>query len=323
MLSKFTVMIGLTGVFMLAELVVGIYGDCLSLQVDAFHMVNDLLALTLGYVSERVSKRPKSNVATYGWLRAQTVGGLVNSLLLVGLMLGMVSHSIERVINPALISKPWLVLWVGSAGLVVNLIGLAAFVPCLSKLFSRDREDDGEHGSHGSHGSHGDHIVGVIMHLVADAAGSVAVVASTLVVIYTESDFRLYLDPAISLLMSVVLIAITVPIAWKMSKPLLQLAPQNVDLEIIKKELLNIDGVNGIHELHMWTLANNAHVATVHLEINITGKDSTIVEQAKRICCSHGAHSTTIQVEFSGFPNILIQDVKEDESCHKCVCPPI
>jgi zinc transporter 1 len=136
-------MITLTSTFFLVEIVVGYITNSMALVADSFHMLSDVASLLVGYLALRYSKHGKqAGRYTFGWVRAEVLGALVNAVFLVALCFSIFVEALKRIIMIEEIDNPVLVLTVGGIGLFVNLIGLFLFH---------------QHGhSHGGHGhSHG------------------------------------------------------------------------------------------------------------------------------------------------------------------------
>jgi zinc transporter 1 len=134
-------MLSLTFLYFLVELVVGNITNSVALVADAFHMLSDVISLVIAIVAVRISKR-RSDINTYGWVRAEVVGANINTVFLLALCLTIVFDAIKRFLTPEVIKDVNLLLIVGSIGLGINIIGLFLF--------------QGFHGhSHGGGSSHG------------------------------------------------------------------------------------------------------------------------------------------------------------------------
>ena len=119
-------MMFLTTSYMIVELVVGNLTNSMALVADSFHMLSDIAALVIAFLSVRMA--PKSwSKNTFGWARAEVLGALVNAVFLVALCFSITVESMKRFYEPELIHNPQMILWVGTMGLIVNLIGLCLF----------------------------------------------------------------------------------------------------------------------------------------------------------------------------------------------------
>lgn len=135
-------MLFMTSSFFLVEIVVGYATNSMALVADSFHMLSDVMSLLIGFFALRYSKRSqRTERNTFGWQRAEVLGALVNAVFLIALCFSILVESLKRMVEPEVINNPILVLVVGIAGLLINVVGLV--------LFHR-------HGGHGhSHGGGG------------------------------------------------------------------------------------------------------------------------------------------------------------------------
>ncbi|CAB1415904.1 unnamed protein product [Pleuronectes platessa] len=114
---------------------------------DSFHMLSDVIALVVALVAVRFAEKTHAtNKNTFGWIRAEVMGALVNAVFLTALCFTIVLEVIERLTEPHEITRPEVVAWVGAAGLLVNLLGLCLF---------REHAGGGHGHSHGGGGGHG------------------------------------------------------------------------------------------------------------------------------------------------------------------------
>lgn len=312
---KFFASICLTFLYLVAELVVGYGVGSLTLQADAWHMMSDLASLLLGYAAHRGSKAAQSPAASYGGARYEVVGALVNSVALLALSLQIALDALSEVVKGAQegpqpeLNKGGmqLVLYVGAGGLAVNIIGMLLF----HDAYGGHAHGGGGSGGHGhahgggraapavaSHGhSHGSmNAQGVLLHLVGDALGSVAVIVSAAVMGYTELPYRHLADPLASLIIAALL---AVP-AWRLVRSsaaiLLQRVPLGVDLVSMRAALLALRGVVAVHDLHVWSLRPGILVGSVHIA-HLHGTAPGLNDAVKRVFHATGVHATTVQLE--------------------------
>ncbi|KAF6040952.1 hypothetical protein EB796_000738 [Bugula neritina] len=120
-------MLVLTTSFLMVEIIAGRVSNSLALIADAFHMLSDTMALVIGLLAVKYSKKGKSKTNTYGWARAEVVGALINAVFLVALCFTIFVEAIERLAMREPLENADLLLYVGGAGLLINLIGLCLF----------------------------------------------------------------------------------------------------------------------------------------------------------------------------------------------------
>lgn len=160
---------------------------------------------------------------------------------------------------------------------------------------------------------------GVFLHVMADALGSVIVMISAIVVLYTDWSIRLYIDPILSVLMVCLILRSTWPLLTESAMILLQTVPTHIQVDSLRKRLTQeIQGVLAVHEFHVWQLAGDRIIASAHIRCHNLQDYMRIAEKVKEFFHNEGIHSTTIQPEFIDFENEVF-----DESYDDCVldCP--
>ncbi|KAJ5630207.1 uncharacterized protein N7484_010307 [Penicillium longicatenatum] len=159
-------------------------------------------------------------------------------------------------------------------------------------------------GQKGGH-SHDLNMRGVFLHVMGDALGNIGVIASALVIWLTDYDWRFYVDPGISLLITVIILASAIPLCKAASRILLQAAPAGLSIDHIKEDIEGLPGVIGSHHLHVWQLSDTKVVASIHIQVDteIKGEGSErymrLARQVRRCLHAYGIHSSTIQPEFA------------------------
>ena len=121
-------MLFMTSSFFLVEIIVGYATNSMALVADSFHMLSDVLSLLIGFFALRYSKRSqRTERNTFGWQRAEVLGALVNAVFLIALCFSILVESLKRLVETEEIHNPILVLIVGVAGLLINVVGLILF----------------------------------------------------------------------------------------------------------------------------------------------------------------------------------------------------
>ncbi|KAJ1990210.1 Zinc resistance conferring protein [Dimargaris cristalligena] len=156
---------------------------------------------------------------------------------------------------------------------------------------------------HGKAESHGGRLNmrGVFLHVLGDALANLAVIATALIIWLSDSPYRFYFDPAISIVINTVIVYFTLPLVKSASYILLQSVPHTVSIHRVRSEVQNIPGVLSIHELHIWQLSDTQIIASAHVFVpKSLGEDGFmgVAADIKAIMHKHGIHSTTIQPEF-------------------------
>ncbi len=268
--------LGLNAGFLVIEAGIGLYTGSLALLSDAAHMVSDVGALALALGAARLARRAADSRRTWGYVRAETLGAFVNGLALLVVCAMIVKEAAERLIGgaPAIAGGP--VLAAGVIGLAINL-GSAWW------LWRVDRESL--------------NIRGALVHMLADALGSIGAIASALLVmrgIYAA-------DPLLSLLIGGLVLWGTWGLLRDSGRVLLQYAPPGMRADDVRAALLALDGVEGVHDLHLWTLDGRDAVLSAHLLAAAGVPPAALRLRAQAILGEHfGLVHTTLQVEPAG-----------------------
>jgi len=272
---KLLVVLLLTTAFMVVEAVGGWLSGSLALIADAGHMLTDAGALGLSLVTATLARRPATPNKTFGYLRLEILAALVNGAVLLGVAAWVVVEAVQRLRSPVPVEAD-LFLVIASIGLVVNLLGLWIL-----------------HGAH--HGSL--NVRGAYLHIVGDALGSVGAIAAALVIRYTG---WLPADPIISILLSVLILFG----AWRLVREsvdvLLEAVPAHVDLGAVRAGMLAVEGVQAVHDLHVWTVTSGMVAMSGHVVVpDLASHPATLTELQDRLKEQGIAHAT-IQLEVAG-----------------------
>ena len=145
---------------------------------------------------------------------------------------------------------------------------------------------------------------GVFLHVMGDALGNIGVIASALIIWLTHFSWRFYADPAISLVITVIILASAVPLCKAASRILLQAVPAGISIDDIKDDIEDLDGILSCHHLHVWQLSDVKMIASLHVQVefDFKGEGSArymqLARAIRRCLHGHGIHSSTIQPEF-------------------------
>ncbi|XP_041063217.1 zinc transporter 10-like [Carcharodon carcharias] len=304
-------MLVITAGFFVVELVSGHMGNSIALVSDSFNMLSDLISLVIGLTAANVSKIQRHHRNTYGFVRAEVVGALANAVFLAALTFTIFAEAIIRLIRPQRIDGVELVLIVGALGLAVNIIGLILFQDCCFKKkisnsptgylatgIGEQREDKAPTTASALN------IRGVLLHVMGDALGSVVVVVAATIFYLLPLDeneicnWECYVDPSLTIIMVIIILSSAFPLIKETAIILLQMVPKGIKLHDLDEKLCSIDGVHGIHELHIWELAGGKNIASLHVKYLDPSSYKTAALQIREIFHNAGIHSVTIQAEF-------------------------
>jgi cobalt-zinc-cadmium efflux system protein len=230
----------ITFVYMIAEAVGGWYTNSLALIADAGHMLTDVAALGLTLGAIWFASRPATAKKTFGWYRLEILAAFVNGLVLVLISIWVVYEAIGRWQSPPQVLGLQMTV-VAAGGLVANLIS--------AKLLHSDHKHDlNMHGAW--------------LHIMGDLLGSAAAVIAGVLII---AKGWLWADPVTSVAISVIIVVGAIRLVLDSVNILLEGTPAHIDLNSITSSLMSLKGVEGVHDLHVWTISSGRDALSVHI----------------------------------------------------------
>lgn len=269
----FAVGIALNLGFVALESVFGVLSHSMALLADAGHNLSDVLALALAWGASVLGRREPSQRFTYGLGSSTILAALLNAMLLMLVVGGIALEAIQRLLNPVPVAT-MTVIWVALCGIAVN--GATAL------FFLRDREHDLN-------------VRGAYLHMAADALVSLGVVLAGVGMLYSGWT---WLDPAMSLVIAMVIVGGT----WGLLRDSVNLAlhavPARIDTELIRGYFSALDGVAAIHDLHIWGMSTTETALTVHLVMpDGHPSDRFFAQVSRELRERYAVGHATIQVE--------------------------
>lgn len=267
--------------YVFIEFGAGLHLDSLSLISDAGHNLTDVASLALALLAFRLVKVKSNDKFTYGYRKSTILVSLINSVVLFVAIGGILWESFSRLHNPVVVEGLPISV-VAGIGIVINAI--SAF------LFFKDKDSDLN-------------VKGAYLHLMADAAVSLGVVISGVLIFF----FKLYwLDMAMSLVIVLVIFYST----WNLFKDSLSLTldgvPKGIDLNEVVSEIKEVEGVLGVHHLHVWAISTSQNAMTAHILI----PPNTELEQQNRIKNKIKHELVQVNIHHS-----TLEFETEDENC--------
>lgn len=282
-IKKLKMALLLTAGYLVAEVIGGILTNSLALLADAGHMLTDVGGLALALFAINYTRRPATPQRTYGFYRMEILASLVNSVVLVLLSVYIFYEAYRRIIEPSEVQSISMTV-VAGIGLVVNLAGM--------KLLGGHSHSDKDH-KHDEDESL--NMEGARLELFSDMLGSIGVIVAGVIIMAT----KFYLaDP----LVSIGLAAFILPRTWRLLKKsvhiLMEGAPVNISYEEVKEAILQIRGVTGVFQLHIWTITSGFDALSAHVVVMDTSKSESILKEINSLLESRFKIShITIQIE--------------------------
>jgi len=269
--------LGLLTAFLIAEVVAAFWSGSLALLSDAGHMLSDVGALAVALWAMRLAARPARGAWTFGWKRAEIVSAAGNGVTLL-VVAGIVAvEAIRRLIEPPPVD--------GGPVLVVALIGIAVNVAAAWLLARANRTSL--------------NVEGAYQHILTDLYGFIGTVVAGVVILLTGWTRA---DAIASLVVVTLMLHAAYGLLRDSGRILLEAAPASLELDDIRRHLLEVDHIHDVHDLHVWTLTSDLPTLSAHLVVDDScfhdGHAPQLLDQVQD--CLHGhfdVEHSTFQLE--------------------------
>ena len=265
--------LALTATYMIAEIVGGLLTGSLALLADAAHMATDVGGLAFALFAIWIGRRPPDAKKTYGYFRAEILAALANGVVLFGVAFYILYEAYQRFREPVRVASGAM-LAVAAIGLAVNLIGMYLLKAGAGESLN---------------------VKGAYLEVMSDLLGSLGVLAAGIVIWITG---WYWIDPAFSVLIGLFIL----PRTWKLLRKavdiLLEGTPANVDLSAVENALLEQPGVEGVHDVHAWTVTSGKDLLSGHVRVAAgTDRDEILRDIRKLLRERFGFDHVTLEVE--------------------------
>jgi len=266
-----------TAVFVAVEVTVGIRANSLALIGDALHNVTDTLALLLALFAVRVERRPATSAKSYGWHRAGVLAAFINAGALAAFTIFLFVEAAQRLRKSAGVNSRAMLV-TAAAALVLN--GSIT-------LWLR------------GHGRHDLNIRGAVLHMLGDVLSSVGIMGAAILIGVTGKQFW---DPAVSIAIGVLILWSSWGILREAINLLLEGTPSGIDPDEVTRAIAALEGVDGVHHLHIWALGPSRPALSCHLmvgDIPVRSTGNVLAQVNELLAHEYGIAHTTIQFEFA------------------------
>ncbi|REK65621.1 MAG: cation transporter [Brevibacillus sp.] len=265
----------LTLFFTIVEIVGGLMSNSLALLSDSAHMISDVIALGLSMAAIYMAARKPNQKYTFGFLRFEIIASFLNGLALAVIAVGIIVESIKRMIYPQGVDLQ-LMLLIASIGLVVNIV--------LTVVLSRStREEENLN------------VKSALWHFIGDLLSSVGVIISAVLIHVTGYSF---FDPLISMVIGGIIFTGGAKIIRESHLILMESVPEKFDLDAIRRDISEVEGVEDVHELHLWSISTDHYSLTAHVFVRENIQPFCVILAINHILkTKYGITHTTIQIE--------------------------
>ena len=263
----------LTGIYFFVELGLGLASGSVAVLADAMHTFSAVGGVLLALVAARIAARPANRYRTFGSIRAEIIGALLNGLFLFLMAFVVIGMGIMRLFNPTELATGLMML-AAALGLITELISLRV-------LYSGQKDNL--------------NIRGAYWHVVQTFVGSLLIIVAAVVVTFT--DF-VAIDPILGIAFGVVLLWAAWGISRDSIRILMETVPSEVDLPEVIGSLVEIPRVRDAHHVHAWALTSGRNLFSAHLLVEEDADPQAVLHSAQTVVRDeHGFYFSTIQVE--------------------------
>ena len=265
--------------FSVFEFIGGIITGSVAISSDAVHDLGDAVGIGISYLLEKTSKKQPDEKYTYGYARYSVIGSVLTTFILLFGSVAVIFNAIRRIIEPSEINYDGMIIF-AVAGVAVNFC--AAF-------FTRDGDSLNQKA--------------VNLHMLEDVLGWAVVLAGAVVMRITDCAV---IDPVMSIGVSVFILINAVRYLKEAVDLFLEKSPDGISVNELSEHISEIDGVIGVHHIHIWSMDGQSNYATMHI---VTNSDAhKIKEKIREELREHGISHATLELE------------TENEHCHEKKC---
>jgi cobalt-zinc-cadmium efflux system protein len=281
--KAFAIGIALNIIFVAIEIIYGLIANSSALLADAGHNASDVLGLALAWTAAWLASLKPSGKYTYGLRKTTILVSILNALLLFGAVVAIGWGAVLKLQNPQPVGGTQIMI-VAGIGVVINTI--------TALLFIKGQKDDLN-------------IRGAFLHMAADAGVSLGVVFAGLLILLTG---KLWIDPV----MSFIIIAVILWGTWRLFSDSVNLAldavPKNIDVEKVRSFIEEKEGVENLHDLHIWAMSTTQVALTAHLVMTNGNNDRFITDLQNELNEKFNIGHTTFQIENSDLQQLCDTD---------------
>ena len=294
--QRLAIALGLTFAFVVLEAVAGLAANSLALLTDAAHNFSDVLALGLSWWALRVSLRPANNARTYGYHRVGILVALINAVTLVALALFVGYEAAQRLSAPPDVQEQIVI--------VVAVIGFFLNAGIAWSLMAASKDDV--------------NIRSAFIHMAGDALSTIGVILAGIGIALFGWQ---WLDPAASILIAILIVWSAWGIVRETVDILLESTPRDIDMSNMVRDLLRVNDVRSVHDLHVWSITQNLRALSAHVLTNDVSLSAGAVIQRtinEVLSQQYDIAHATLQLECAGCePDLLYCDLVENGHQHE------
>ena len=296
--KRLALSLGLTAAFVIVEIIAGLFGNSLALLTDAAHNFTDVIALGLSWYAVKLATQPAHAGKTFGYHRAGILVALINSTTLILIALGIFYEAWHRFLSSPEVDST-ILIGVGALAFLINVV--TAWLV----------KDGSEHDLN---------LRSAFLHLMGDVMSTLGAVIAGIIIAFTNWN---WLDPLVSVLIGFFILWNAWGILRQSVHILLESAPESIDMDSMVASLLKVEGVRGVHDLHVWSINEELRALSAHIVIDdVHISAGTSIQQNLNEILTHqyNIQHATLQLECVDCPhNLLFCDIRDATHTHETV----
>jgi len=249
---RLSMVVALNLVITVAEVIGGLLSNSLSLISDAVHNFSDGLAAIIAWIAMRLNQRPADQHYTFGYKRAEVIAASINAGTLAAISVYLCIEAVNRLLHPHPITGS-IMAWVALIGLIANIVGTGL-------LYRGSKKNT--------------NLYALYLHLLSDALSSLGVVIGGIAISYFNIT---WIDPVLTILIGLYILKESIAILKREMDMFMLAVPSRLSMDDIRKAILSVRGVDGLHHVHLWEVDEG----DIHLEAHIKVRDKTVKETDK------------------------------------------
>lgn len=284
--------------YMIAEAIGGYLTNSLALLADAGHMLSDAISLGIALLAFTLGAKVANHSKTYGYKRFEILAAVLNGLILIIVALFIFYEAIGRFQNPPEVASTGMLI-IATIGLLVNIL--------VAWIMMRDGDVEENLNMRGAY-----------LHVISDMLGSIGAIVAALLIMFFGWGWA---DP----LASVVVAALVLRSGYLVTKAglhvLMEGTPENVDMDDVVKIIQNKKGIEGVHDLHVWSITSGLNALSCHAVVNermSIAESEQLLRQIEHDLEHQNIHHMTVQLETSDHlhDNSILCKVQTESSGH-------
>lgn len=280
--GRLAIALSITSVILVVEVVGAVWSGSLALLADAGHMLTDAAGLLIALIAASLARRPADHRRTWGYLRAEVLAACLQAAVLLAVGVFVLVEAVQRLFDPPPVAAGVMIVF-GIVGLIGNIVSIA--------VLASDR-------------SANLNMRAAFLEVVNDALGSVAVLAAAAVIALTGWERA---DPVVSILLALLILPRTVLLLRETVSVLLESAPRGLDLDAVRRHLLELPHVHEVHDLHASQIATGLPILSAHVVVDdscfVDGHVPQMLDRLQECVAEHFAvpiEHSTFQLEPAG-----------------------